>query len=185
MNQHPHILDRQKTALLIIDVQEAINAVMHTGDLVVESVVKLIKACRILSVPIFITEQYPKGLGPTETKVMDALAGQTPIQKMNFSCCRSDDLVSQLRAAGAKQVIVVGIESHVCVLQTSLDLTALDFQVHLPKEATSSRKEMDYLTALERMQNTGVIITTVEAALFELLEKAGTPEFREVSRLIK
>ena len=185
MIQHPHILDRQKTALLVIDVQEAINAVMHTGDLVVESVVKLIKACKILSVPIFITEQYPKGLGPTETKVREVLGDQIPIQKMSFSCCHSDDLVSQLRAVGAKQVIVAGIESHVCVLQTALDLIAMGFQVHLPKEATSSRKEMDYLTALERMQNAGVIITTVEASLFELLEEAGTPEFREVSRLIK
>ena len=93
MKRHPQILDRKHTALLIVDVQEKINAVMMQGNLVVDSILKLIKACQILNVAIFITEQYPKGLGPTEPKILQALQGQSPLQKMTFSCCGSQELL--------------------------------------------------------------------------------------------
>ncbi|MFQ5824327.1 MAG: hydrolase [bacterium] len=185
MKRHPQILNRNRTALLIVDVQQKINAVMLYGDIVVNSIVKLIKACKILNVPIFITEQYPKGLGPTEPKILEALEGKVPIQKMTFSCCGVEQLISQFKEKNIQQVIVTGIESHVCVQQTALDLLEQNIQVHVPKEAVSSRNELDYQTALERMSKTGVVLTTVEAALFELLEEAGTPEFKEVSNLIK
>lgn len=185
MNRHPQILNRNRTALLIVDVQQKINAVMMHADTVVESIVKLIKSCQILNVPIFITEQYPKGLGPTEPKILEALEGKTPIQKMTFSCCGAEELCSKLHDKNIQQLIVTGIESHVCVQQTALDLLANELQVHVPKDAVSSRKELDYQTALERMAKAGVVLTTVEAALFELLEEAGTPDFKEVSKLIK
>jgi nicotinamidase-related amidase len=185
MKRHPQILNRNQTALLIVDVQQKINAVMMHPDLVVDSIVKLIKACQILNVPIFITEQYPKGLGPTEPKILEALGGSTPIQKMTFSCCGVKDLLFQLQEKNIRQVMVTGIECHVCVQQTALDLLAENLHVHVPKDAVSSRKELDYQTALERMSKAGVVLTTVETALFELLEEAGTPEFKEVSKLIK
>ena len=104
---------------------------------------------------------------------------------MTFSCCGADELNSGLQAGGIRQVILTGIECHVCVQQTALDLLAHDLQVHVPKDAVSSRKRLDYETALERMSKAGVVLTTVESVLFELLEKAGTPEFKEVTRLIK
>ena len=135
--------------------------------------------------PIFITEQYPQGLGSTEAEILQALQGQAPVQKMTFSCCGAEDLISKLRESGIKQIVVAGIESHVCVQQTALDLLAQEFQVQVPKEAVSSRKELDYETALERMARAGVVLTTVEAVLFELLERAGTPEFKQISQLIK
>jgi len=185
MKRHPQILDRKHTALLIVDVQEKINAVMMHGKLVVDSILKLIKACQTLNVPIFITEQYPKGLGPTEPQILQALQGQSPLQKITFSCCGSQELLEQINSQKIKQVIVTGIESHVCVQQTALDLLAQEIQVHIPKDAVSSRKELDYQTAMERMSNAGVVLTSVEAALFELLQEAGTPEFKEVVKLIK
>ncbi|MFQ6112988.1 MAG: hydrolase [bacterium] len=185
MQRHPEILNRKQTGLLIVDVQTKINATMMHPDMVVDSIVKLIKACQILNVPIFITEQYPKGLGPTETRILEALQGEAPIQKMTFSCCANEQLVKQLKANNIQQVIVTGIESHVCVQQTALDLLARDLQVHVPKDAVSSRKELDYRTALERMCKAGVILTTVETALFELLQQAGTPEFKEVAKFVK
>ncbi len=185
MKRHPQILDRNQTALLIVDVQEKINFVMMHGDLVVESILKLIKACQILNVPIFITEQYPKGLGPTEPQILQALDGKIPLQKMTFSCCGSQELLQQINHLKVRQVILTGIESHVCVQQTALDLLAQEIQVHIPKDAVSSRKELDYQTALARMSNAGVVLTSVEAALFELLQEAGTPEFKEVTKLIK
>jgi nicotinamidase-related amidase len=185
MIRHPEILNKSQTALLIVDVQQKINAVMMHPDTVVESIVKLIKACQILNVPIFITEQYPKGLGPTETKILQALDGNRPIQKMTFSCCGADHLLKQLKDNRIRQVIITGIESHVCVQQTALDLLAQNIQVHIPKDAVSSRKELDYQTALERMSKAGIVLTTVEAALFELLQQAGTPEFKQITQLIK
>jgi len=185
MNRHPQILNRNRTALLIVDVQQKINAVMMHPDTVVESIVTLIKACQMLNVPIFITEQYPKGLGPTEPKILEALEGKTPIQKMTFSCCGAEELNSKLQEKNIQQLIVTGIESHVCVQQTALDLLANNLQVHVPKDAVSSRKDLDYQTALERVSKAGVVLTTVEAALFELLEEAGTLDFKEVSKLIK
>ena len=184
MKRHPQILDRKHTALLIVDVQDKINAVMMHGDLVVDNILKLIKACQILNVPIFITEQYPKGLGPTEPQILQALQGQSPLQKMTFSCCGSQELLEQIKSQKIKQVIVTGIESHVCVQQTALDLLAQEIQVHIPKDAVSSRKELDYQTALARMSNAGVVLTSVEAALFELLQEAGTPEFKKITKLI-
>jgi len=185
MNRHPQILDRRQTALLIVDVQQRINSVVMNGTGVVENIVKLIETCKIYHLPIFITEQYPKGLGPTEPKILEALESNSPLQKMTFSCCGSGELIEQIRAKGIKQLIVAGIEAHVCVQQTALDLLAQDFQVHVPKDAVSSRKELDYQTALERMARAGIVLTTIETALFELMAEAGTPEFKKVSKLIK
>lgn len=185
MTHHPQILVRRHTALLIVDVQQKINAVMLHRERVLDNIIKLIRAGQILDIPIFITEQYPKGLGPTEPKILDALQGRHPIQKMTFSCCGAGDVLDQLQQRKIQQVIVSGIESHVCVLQTALDLLSHKLQVHVPGDAVSSRKQIDYETALERMSKAGVVITTVEACLFELLEEAGTPEFKQVSKLIK
>ncbi|MFQ5649550.1 MAG: hydrolase [bacterium] len=185
MHRNPQILDKRHSVLLIIDVQKKINAVMQAGDRVVASAVKLIKACQTLEIPIFITEQYPQGLGPTEGAILEALGGAVPVQKMTFSCCGSEELLAQMNQQGVKQVIVVGIECHVCVQQTALDLLTRGFQVHVPKDGVSSRKVLDYDTALERMARAGVILTSVESVLFELLEQAGTPEFKTVTRLIK
>lgn len=185
MKRHPEILNRKQTALLIVDVQERINSVVMHGKTVVQNIIKLIEACKVFDIPIFITEQYPKGLGPTEPAIIEALEGQTPVQKMTFSCCGAPGFIDQLMAQETKQILVTGIEAHVCVLQTALDLLTRPFQVHIPKDAVSSRKELDYQTALERLSRAGAVLTTVEAALFEIMEEAGTPEFKQVSKLIK
>lgn len=158
---------------------------MFQGPTVVENIVKLIKTAQTLNVPILITEQYPKGLGPTEPQILEALDQRPPIQKMTFSCCGAQEFVAELKQKAVRQVIVTGIETHVCVQQTALDLLARDFQVHVPKDAVSSRKKLDHQTALERMSKAGVVLTTLESALFELLEEAGTAKFKEVSKLIK
>jgi len=185
MKRHPQILQRKQTALLIIDVQEKINAVMLDREFLLNSMVKLIRGCRILEVPIFLTEQYPQGLGPTESAIIEALGHGTPLQKMTFSCCGAAELLSALKAKRIKQVMVAGIEAHVCVQQTALDLLARNYQIHVIRDAVSSRKTTDAETALARMQNAGVVISTTEAALFELLERAGTPQFKEISQLVK
>lgn len=185
MMRHNTILNKMTSGLLIIDIQERINAVMKYRDRVVKNTVKLINGFKILDVPIFITEQYRKGLGPTEKPILDALNQPAIVEKLNFSCCAVMPLIEQLRAKKIRQVVVCGIETHVCVMQTCLDLLAEEFQVHLVIDAISSRRKLDHEVAIDRLDQAGVVLTTTEAVFFELLERAGTPEFKQISQLIK
>ncbi len=183
--RHPSILKKEDTALLIIDVQEKIFRVMLKSDALIQNTIKLIEGFKILGPPIFLTEQYPKGLGETETRIKDALKDISPIQKMSFSCSGAGNLFEILNYKRIKRVVVAGIESHVCVQQTALDLIANGFHVSLAADACSSRKEIDYNIALERMRAVDVIVTTTEAILFELLQVCGTDEFKQISKIIK
>jgi nicotinamidase-related amidase len=183
--RHSTILRREETALLIIDIQEKIFRVMLNSEMIILNTIKLIEGFRILGSEIFVTEQYPKGLGETEIRVKESLQGIQPIQKMSFSCLGAGELFSTLKEKNIKQVALTGIESHVCVQQTALDLIANGFQVSLAADACSSRKEMDYKTALSRMRHAGVIVTTTESILFELLNVCGTEEFKLISKIVK
>ena len=177
------LLDRNDTALLVIDVQERIDAVMadqsHRPRLAV-----LVDACNALGVPIVATEQYPKGIGPTVEDLANRLP-ETAIVKMTFSCAREPDARQAIRATGRRQVLVTGIEAHVCVLQTVLDLLGEGLEVHVPHDAVNSRRPSDKRWALHRMAAAGAVVTSTESALFELLERCGTEEFRTVSKLVK
>jgi len=183
--RHTTRLDRQHTALLVIDIQDRVHAVMRYRETVETNTLKLIRGCQLLHVPIFLTEQYPKGLGHTIFSIRNALQTALPLQKMSFSCCGNDELMQALQEKSVRQVALVGIETHVCVLQTALDLLAGGYQVHIARDAVSSRHELDHQTALLRLQQAGAIVTTAEAALFELLARADAAEFKEVSKLIK
>lgn len=179
------ILDKNKTALLIIDIQKRILGVMQSPDSVVDNTLKLIKGFKILNSPIIYTEQYPKGLGPTADAIIKEIENLTAVQKMSFSCLGAPGLFSDLQNKNITQVVVAGIEAHVCVQQTVLDLLVNDFQVNLAADAVSSRKSVDYDTALKRMQNHGAEITTTESILFEMLNISGTDEFKAISKIIK
>jgi len=183
--RHSTILRREETALLIIDIQEKIFKVMLNSESLITNAIKLIQGFNILNLPIYITEQYPKGLGETESRIKSALNNITPIQKMSFSCAGAGDLFDILKQLNIKQVVLAGIESHVCVQQTALDLLENGFQVNLAADACSSRKEIDYNIALDRMRSSGVIVTTTEAILFELLNVCGTDEFKSISKIVK
>jgi len=183
--RHSTLLDRQHTALLVIDIQDRVHAVMRYRETVETNAIKLIRGCQLLRVPILLTEQYPKGLGHTIPSIRNALQTTLPLQKMAFSCCGSEELLKALREKGLRQVALAGIETHVCVLQTALDLLANDYQVHVARDAVSSRHELDHLTALQRLQQAGAIVTTAESVLFELMARADSAEFKEVSKLIK
>lgn len=183
--RHSTILRREETALLIIDIQERIFRVMLNSETLIKNVINLIEGFKVLNSPIFITEQYPKGLGETESRIKSVLGDVTPLQKMSFSCAGAGDLFDRLKIKNIKQVVVAGIESHVCVQQTALDLLENGFQVNLAADACSSRKEIDYNTALSRMRHSGIIVTTTESILFELLNVCGTDEFRKISKIIK
>jgi len=177
------ILDRRRSALLVIDVQERINAVMADQGHIPRLEV-LVDACHGLEVPVIGSEQYPQGLGPTVETLATAL-GQTPASKLTFSCWRDDVLHRAIEDSGRQQIIVTGIETHVCVLQTVLDLMNLGFEVHVPHDAVNSRRPADKEWALHRMVAAGATITSTESALFELLERCDTTDFKTVAKLIK
>jgi len=180
-----YLLKREKCALLIIDIQERILPVMQNPEGVVSNAVKLIKGFKTLEIPVSYTEQYPKGLGSTASEIKDELKDLEGVQKMTFSCSGAGDLFNSFKSKGREQIVIAGIEAHVCVQQTVLDLIANGFQVNVCADAVSSRKDIDYNTALARMRGHGAEITTTESVLFELLNVCGTDEFKQISKLVK
>ncbi len=172
------LLARDRAALIVVDVQEGFRPYAVFSS-VAESCAKLLAAARILEIPRLVSEQYPKGLGHTASEV--GLTDERPIEKTVFSAARAEGF----DLSGRDQAIVCGIETHVCVSQTVHDLLAQGIEVHVPADAVGSRHEIDYERGLERMERAGAIVGTVEAELFELLERAGTPEFKAVQALIR
>jgi nicotinamidase-related amidase len=171
------MLSRGRAALVVVDVQESFRRYPSFAE-VAAACSTLLQGARILGIPRVVSEQYPKGLGPTVPEV--ALEGETPIEKSVFSAVRAEGFDLH----GASQAIVCGIEAHVCVSQTVLDLLDRGIAVHVPADAVASRHPSDYERALERLEREGAVVSTVETVLFELLERAGTPEFKDVQRLI-
>jgi nicotinamidase-related amidase len=185
VKRNAKILRREETALLIIDVQKRILGVMQNNEELVNNILKLIKGTQILGVKIYYTEQYPKGLGETVDELKSLLNKNKAVQKMSFSCSGAGDLFEEFKNNNLTQIAVCGIESHVCVQQTVLDLIENDFQVTLAADACSSRRKTDYDFAMNRMRQHGAEITTTESILFELLQVCGTDEFKSISTLVK
>lgn len=179
------LLTTDKSTLLVIDIQERILPVIHQHKTLVENTIKLIKGFKVLGLPIFHTEQYPKGLGHTVSAIQDELEKNEAIQKLTFSCSSAVELFVELEKRKLSQITVCGVESHVCVQQTVLDLLANEFQVNVAADAVSSRRMKDYEIALTRMAKHGAEVTTSEAILFELLNICGTAEFKKISEIVK
>lgn len=182
--RHPKILKKENSALLVIDIQERILPAMMNTDQILENALKLIRGFKVMNLPVYYTEQYPKGLGHTAKILQDELTGDA-VQKMSFSCFGASDLFKALIQKRLTQIVVCGVESHVCVQQSAMDLTANGFQVYLAADAASSRRGIDYNTAMDRMRMNGIQVTTTESILFELLNICGTDEFKAVSKIVK
>lgn len=182
------LIDSGKCSLLLIDVQERLLPAMAAADEVVSRCGILLKAAKVLGVPVNVSEQYPKGLGHT-VPALAAEIGNAPIfEKSAFSCWRDDAIKAHLighHEHGRPQVIVAGIEAHVCVLQTAIDLAQAGFAVFAVADAVSSRAESSVALALARMRHAGVETVNTEMTVFELLGRAGTPAFKELSALIR
>jgi nicotinamidase-related amidase len=177
------LLQRDRAALVVVDVQEGFRPYGSFAG-VAAACAKMLEAARILALPALVSEQYPKGLGHTAAEV--GVQDEPTIEKSVFSAARADGFdQSQIGRHGRQQAIVCGIEAHVCVSQTVHDLLAGGIEVHVPADAVGSRHDIDYECGLERMVRAGAVVTTVESALFELLERAGTPEFKAVQALVK
>ena len=177
-------LQRDQACLLVVDVQERLTPVMWNFAPVEKYCRAMILAARELGLPVIATEQYPKGLGATLPSIREAL-GAAPLVKMHFSCGADPEVAQALVATGRRQVIVVGIESHVCVFQTVRDLLEGNHQVFVCGDAVTSRLEEHRRLALEQMRDMGAIVTSAETCIFDLLHCAGTAEFKKVSPLVR
>ncbi len=184
--RHPALLRRESTGLILVDVQEAFRPVIEGFDSVVANCGILAEGFGVLGRPVLVSVQYTKGLGETVPELAERLPEGTPIvEKMRFSACGVQGFDAHLQEAGCSGWVVAGIETHVCVNQTVLDLLARDFTVHVAGDAVSSRTALNRTLALEKMASEGAEITSTEMALFEMLEVAGTPEFKAISRLVR
>jgi nicotinamidase-related amidase len=179
------MLNLQETALVIIDVQGKLAQLMYEKERLFENLRKVIKGARVLGIPIIWLEQNPEGLGPTIPEVASLLNDMRPISKFSFSCCGDDRFVNALNLLNRKQVLLAGIEAHVCVYQTAADLVALGYEVQIVTDAVSSRTRENKEIGLQKTHEVGASLTSTETALFELLKKAKADRFKEVARIVK
>jgi nicotinamidase-related amidase len=183
------LLARDKSQLLIVDVQQKLLGAISGKEKVVEACVRLVRAARLLDVPITISEQYPQGLGPTVDPIREAFANSGfVLDKVEFSCLKNEALrerLHELRRKGRPQVVVGGIEAHVCVLQSAIDLEAQGFESFVVADAIGSRDKTSAKRAISRLLKSGADVVDSEMVLFEWLERAGTQEFKELQALIK
>ncbi len=180
----PALMNRDDSALVVIDVQEKLMPLIAGQERIGWNIGRLLDGAKILSVPAVATEQYPKGLGRTLPELAAKI--ETPIpEKLLFSCGECGPLFTQLAERGVHKLLLCGIEAHVCVQQTALDLMAAGFRVYLAVDAIGARYDIDREVALRRLETSGATLTTTEAALFEWCEVAGTPEFKQISQLVR
>jgi nicotinamidase-related amidase len=179
----PELMSRDDTALLVVDVQQRLLPLISGHRRLVWNVRRLLEGARLLTIPVAATEQYPQGLGSTTPELASYL-GTIPA-KLAFSAGECGAVFRTWRDQGRWKIAVCGIETHVCVAQTVLDLLAEGFRVFVPIDAVGARHALDHETALRRLDASGATLTTTEAALFEWCERAGTPEFKGISQLVR
>jgi nicotinamidase-related amidase len=185
LSRSPLLLDPSTSALLVVDVQEKLLPLVQCSSAVLANVTLLMDAANRFEIPVVATEQYPAGLGPSVATVAERLSGTGAREKRMFSCRECQEVFAEWHAHRRRQVVVVGIEAHVCVLQTVLDLLAMGFDCYVVVDATGSRNEVDQKIAWQRMEISGAILTTTESALFEWCEDSRHPQFKQISAWVK
>lgn len=179
------MLSPEKTVLLVVDVQGKLAHAMHDKDALFSNLQKIIRGAQVLAVPIIVTEQNPEGLGPTITEIAPLLGTIRPISKLNFSCCANEQFMRELESLGRSQILLTGIETHICVYQTAVGLLDRGYEVQVVADAVTSRTPENKAIGLERVKDAGAKLTSTEMALYELLQIAEGPKFKEILKLVK
>jgi nicotinamidase-related amidase len=179
------LLERNKSCLLIVDVQERLAPVMSDPRRVLHNCTLLMRAAQRLEIPIVVSEQYPKGLGPTMVDLRPYLPEEGALPKLHFSAAADEAILAKIKNFGRNQVVIAGIETHVCVLQSALHLKAHGYEPMVVADACASRRVESEQMAWSRLRQCGIQLLSIEMALFEWMHQAGTPEFKELSPLIK
>jgi nicotinamidase-related amidase len=178
-------LEKQEAVLVVIDIQERLAAAMKLKDQVVGNCLHLIELAKIVQIPILLTEQYPKGLGTTLPEIQEVLPDYAPFEKTAFDCCREAGFLEKVAATGRKKLLLTGMETHVCILQTALGLMKEGYTVQVVQDAVCSRSKKNFKTGIEFLRDAGTVITGTETVLFQILERAGSEPFKIISRRIK
>lgn len=179
-----YILNKEDSLILVIDIQERLKPAMEQGDRVVKNTKILLESSKLMDIPVIVTEQYPRGLGNTLKEILEVREELEVFEKNSFTGCISS-VNHRLEELGKKKIIVVGMETHICVLQTCRDLILKGYDVYIAKDAVASRTRENYENALEMMKDMGIVISNTETILFDLLKKAASEEFKAISKLIK
>lgn len=179
------LLSRADSVLVVIDIQERLAVVMSEKEKVIGNTLRLIETAKLLGIPVLLTEQYPKGLGPTVHEIRRALPSCGPIEKLSFGCCGEPSFVKALASTGRRKAILCGMETHVCVLQTGIGLLKDGYDIHVVRDAVCSRSKENFTVGIGLMRDAGAVISGTETVLFQLLEKAGTEEFKVISKMVK
>lgn len=177
-------LRSEDTVLLVIDLQEKLMNAMESRNRVYHNTILLLEAAKQLSIPVLVTEQYPRGLGRTVPEISSSLPEHTLIEKNCFSAC-TDELNQTLKDIGKRSLVITGSETHICVFQTTRDLLEQGYEVHVANDAVCSRTEDNYRSGLDLMKSAGAVITNTETVIFDLLKVSGTPAFKHMSALLK
>jgi len=170
--------------MLVVDIQERLLPSIHNHETLVQKTAACIAGCKLLDIPIIVLQQYTKGLGETVPALKAALGEFTPVEKITFSAYQTAEFVDKLKHSGKQNVIITGIEAHICVQMTALELIAAGYNVYVAADCIGSRKEADRLYAEERMRQAGAVITTLESILFELLVRADHPARKDITKLV-
>lgn len=178
-------LSSDNVGFVFIDIQERLANVMKEKEKVVNNCLHLIELAKLLDIPLILTEQYPKGLGITVEEIRKALPEYKPIEKITFSCCDEPSFLNEIKKINRKTLILTGMETHVCVLQTCIGLLSCGYNIHVIKDAICSRTKDNWKTGIEFMRDSGAVITCTETVLFQLLRRAGTQEFKAIVTRIK
>ena len=179
------LLNREDTGLLVIDVQEKLMQVMCRKQRIIDNIIKLLQLSKFFALPFILTEQYPKWLGSTLPEIIEYLPAYEPITKLHFNCCDVDAFNKLLDSEGFKNIIVTGVESHICIFQTCVSILEKGYQVHVPQDAVDSRTDENWRIGLELMKKAGALITSTETVIYQILEKAGTKEFKKMLKIVK
>ena len=179
------MITTEDTALVLVDVQGKLAQVMNNRESLFENLKRLVQGVQILGVPVLWAEQNPDGLGPTLPEIAELLPNQKPVSKLSFSCCGNKQFMKDLKASGRKNMLVVGIETHVCVYQTVADLIDLQYDVQVVADAVASRTPENKQIGLEKCKAAGAGLTSTETVLFELLKIAGGERFKQIIQLVK
>lgn len=179
------LLTRDNTALVVIDLQERLMPAMSGKEELESQTVKLINGMNALGVPAVVTQQYTKGIGPTAPAIAEALGDFEHVEKHTFSCMATEEFVSKIKELGRKDIVVCGVEAHICVQQTVLELLEEGYNVYLVADCVSSRREEDKMWGITRMGGAGAVITTYEAVLYEILRDSKAAEFKAISAIVK